>query len=132
MTTTYLFDTSVLIPYLRKDATIQQRIKGAGVAYVSTIAIGELLLGARLSAQPQQSMADIRSLAIILTALVADLITAEEYADIRADLRTRGLMIPDNDIWIAATARQYSLTLATRDAHFQRVQGLAVEQWRYN
>ncbi len=42
MTTTYLFDTSMLIPFLRKDQAIQQRIASSGIGYVSTIAIGEL------------------------------------------------------------------------------------------
>jgi predicted nucleic acid-binding protein len=36
---------------------------------------------------------------------------------------------PDNDLWIAALARQYSLTLASRDAHFRDVDGLNVEEW---
>lgn len=42
---------------------------------------------------------------------------------------THGLLIPDNDIWIAATAAQYGLTLAARDAHFKRISGLSVEMW---
>jgi tRNA(fMet)-specific endonuclease VapC len=37
--------------------------------------------------------------------------------------------MPDNDLWIAATAIQYDLTLAARDAHLNWVPGLRVEQW---
>jgi tRNA(fMet)-specific endonuclease VapC len=127
--TSYLFDTSVLIPFLRKDSAIQQRINSVGIAYVNTIAIGEILLGAQLSKQPQQSIEQVQELASFLKILVLDVKTAEEYSNIRYDLRLRGLPIPDNDIWIAATARQYHLTLATRDAHFSNVSGLLVEQW---
>jgi tRNA(fMet)-specific endonuclease VapC len=38
-------------------------------------------------------------------------------------------MIPENDLWISATAMQYQLVVATRDAHFNRVAGLQVDMW---
>ncbi len=44
-------------------------------------------------------------------------------------LRQKGLPIPENDIWIAATARQYNLTLVSRDAHFGNIENLHVESW---
>jgi len=53
-----------------------------------------------------------------------DLITALRYATIRSDLRSKGQLIPDNDLWIAATALAHDLTLATGDRHFERVPGL--------
>jgi tRNA(fMet)-specific endonuclease VapC len=37
--------------------------------------------------------------------------------------------MPDNDLWIAATAIQYDITLAARDGHFDWIDGLKVEQW---
>jgi tRNA(fMet)-specific endonuclease VapC len=64
-----------------------------------------------------------------MTLLAVDRVTADLFSDIKHDLRTRGQMIPDNDIWIAATAIQYGLTLPSRDAHFAWVVGLAQEQW---
>jgi hypothetical protein len=36
---------------------------------------------------------------------------------------------PRNDIWIAAVALQCDKPLATRDARFQRVEGLTVIEW---
>jgi predicted nucleic acid-binding protein len=36
---------------------------------------------------------------------------------------------PDNDIWIAAVARQYDLPLVTRDGHFTVVPQLRVLAW---
>jgi tRNA(fMet)-specific endonuclease VapC len=38
-------------------------------------------------------------------------------------------LIPENDIWIAASAVQYGLTLATRDRHFEEVERLQTEAW---
>lgn len=51
------------------------------------------------------------------------------YAAIGAELRTKGATIQQNDIWIAALARQHGLTLATLDSDFARVSGLQVEMW---
>ena len=62
--------------------------------------------------------------------LVCDLQTAQQYGEIKAELRQQGTPIPDNDIWIAASAIQHSLTLVThRDVHFDEVSDLQREKW---
>ena len=40
-----------------------------------------------------------------------------------------GRPIPENDVWIAAMARQYDLPVATRDAHFPVVPRIAILNW---
>jgi tRNA(fMet)-specific endonuclease VapC len=37
--------------------------------------------------------------------------------------------MPENDLWIAAIAIQYDVTLAAREAHFNGIAGLRIEQW---
>jgi tRNA(fMet)-specific endonuclease VapC len=54
---------------------------------------------------------------------------ARQYGVIKNALRAKGRPIPENDIWIAAIAMQYHLTLVARDGHFQEVDGLVVGQW---
>ncbi|HST88360.1 MAG TPA: PIN domain-containing protein [Ktedonobacterales bacterium] len=49
--------------------------------------------------------------------------TGQIYGAIRAELTAKGQPIQHNDIWIAALARQFGLTLATRDHDFERVSG---------
>lgn len=41
----------------------------------------------------------------------------------------KGRMIPENDIWIAASALRHGFTLATRDRHFDEVEALEIEGW---
>lgn len=53
----------------------------------------------------------------------------DRAAEIYADLRRRGKIIPDNDIMIAATALAHRLILVTDDKHFDRIPGLSVENW---
>ena len=48
---------------------------------------------------------------------------------IKLQLKQLGRPLPQNDIWIAAIAKQHHLTLATRDKHFQVVAGLLYENW---
>ena len=55
--------------------------------------------------------------------------TAKHYGVIKNELKQQGRLIPENDIWIAAIAQEYDLTLVTRDKHFSHVQGLKVEAW---
>ncbi|MEP6794107.1 MAG: PIN domain-containing protein [Saprospiraceae bacterium] len=55
--------------------------------------------------------------------------TAKFYGQIKKGLKDNGFPIPENDIWIAAIAIQYSLTIATRDNHFNHVAGLSIEKW---
>lgn len=54
---------------------------------------------------------------------------AEDYADIFAELKRDGLMLPQNDVAVAATARFLRCDVLAGpedEAHFRRVKGLGV------
>jgi tRNA(fMet)-specific endonuclease VapC len=127
--TSYVLDTSVMIDLMDKRPDIQARLATEGATYLTVTALGELFYGALHSAQPITGKADVLVMTQTMTLLVLDGATAELYGSIKHDLRVKGQIIPDNDMWIAATAKQYGLTLAARDAHFARVAGLSYEQW---
>ena len=72
----------------------------------------------------------------LLEALIRDSIvlhidegTAGYYAEVRDELRGRGRPIPENDVWIAALARQHDLPVISRDEHFDHVDGLSRLAW---
>ncbi len=52
--------------------------------------------------------------------------TAEMYAKVYQELRAKGTPIPQNDMWIAASALEHGADLATRDEHFRFVPMLTV------
>jgi tRNA(fMet)-specific endonuclease VapC len=54
---------------------------------------------------------------------------SEIYSDVKLALKKKGRPIPENDIWIAASALQHGLVLITRDKDFDTVEGLTVEKW---
>lgn len=52
---------------------------------------------------------------------------ADRFAMVRAELRASGMLIPDMDLLIAATALTHDLTLVTGNMrHFDRVPGLRI------
>lgn len=97
--------------------------------FVPAIVLGELYYGAYKSTRVTENLLKIDEFATTGTILVSDKRTAREYGEIKSRLRAKGRPIPENDIWIAAIAKQHVLTLVTRDAHFGEVDGLAVEGW---
>ena len=126
----YLLDSSVLVLSLRGDQAIKQRMDAAAQLYVSSTALGELFFGAYgASRPPADARAEVTHIAAMIAVLVADAVTADIYGRIKQEQRARGQMLPDNDLWIAATAIQYTITLAARDAHFTWIRGLGYEQW---
>jgi tRNA(fMet)-specific endonuclease VapC len=52
---------------------------------------------------------------------------AKSYGEIKAELVKKGSPIPENDIWIAATAKTHQFVLSTFDAHFSNIEGLQVQ-----
>lgn len=126
----YLLDSSVLIPSLRGDKAISTRIDSLPQVYVSSIVLGELYYGAFGSpTRPDAALLDIQAVEQKATVLAADATTALIYGRIGQELKREGFTMPDNDVWIAATAIQYYLTLAAHDLHFNWIAGLRVEQW---
>jgi len=55
--------------------------------------------------------------------------TADQYAELRRELKTAGMAIPSNDAWSAALAREHRLPVVTRDDRFRAVRGLRLLTW---
>ena len=47
--------------------------------------------------------------------------TSQIYGELKAGLVKEGLNIPENDLWIAATAFQHDLTVISFDSHFKNL-----------
>ena len=125
----YLLDTNIVIALLASEAEVGRCLANAAEVFVSSVVIGELYFGAYKSAHAAANLARIDEFVARNTVLACDAETARWYGEIKNDLRAKGRPIPENDIWIAAIAKQYDLTLATRDGHFNEVMGLKVEAW---
>jgi len=125
----YLLDTHIAIAMLGGDKAVTRRVRQSKEVYLCSTVLGELYWGAFNSGKRDENVRKIDDLAAHSTVLACDPNTAREYGLVKQRLRQKGRPIPENDIWIGATARQHSLTLVTRDAHFSEIEGLATEAW---
>ena len=91
--------------------------------------LGELHYGALRAQRREAQLTLIRDFLQTATLLLPDQSTSERYGQVKAELAGIGKLIPDNDIWIAAVARQFDLPLVTRDAHFMAVPALTTLAW---
>ena len=114
----YLLDTNIVIAALSDDSDVVDHIEDADEYFVSATVLGEMLYGAYHSTNADENVHRIDSFLSKAGFLACDRITAQMYGEIKTLLRRKGRPIPDNDIWIAASARQHLLTLVTRDVHF--------------
>jgi tRNA(fMet)-specific endonuclease VapC len=133
METRYLLDTGICI-YIRQqrpEAVLSRfRKLRPGEAALSIITYGELLYGAAKSAQRTLALERLRELVHFLPALALPENAGEAYGAIRAELESKGQMIGNTDLWIAAHALTIGLTLVTNNQkEFQRVSGLKVQNW---
>jgi tRNA(fMet)-specific endonuclease VapC len=129
----YLLDTNICI-YIRQkrpDEVLRRfRKLRPGEAAVSVITYGELLDGATKSEHRVAALEKLRELVHLLPALSLPESAAEAYGAIRAELESKGEMIGNNDLWIAAHAVVAGLTLVTNNgSEFRRVRGLRIQNW---
>jgi len=125
----YLLDTNVIIDLLANEESVTKRLAQTEEAFVCSIAIGELCYGAEKSTRPEENLGRIDELSANTTVLGCDIQTARHYGQIKNMLRAKGRPVPENDLWIAAIARQHNLILVTRDKHFSDIVGLQTVCW---
>ena len=125
----HLLDTNIIIALFKDDYNVRNQIAALPEVFVPAIAVGELYYGALNSAHVEKNMNQVREFAANSTVLASDIATAKHYGQIKNDSKTKGSPLPENDVWIAAIAKQHSLTFVTRDQHFKEIVGLLLEYW---
>jgi len=112
-----LFDTNIIIAFLKNEASVVNFFSEQDEINISSITVGEMFYGALNSNQAEQNMNLYKKFFNYCNVYKIDQNTSENYAKIRLILKTKGTPIPENDIWIAATALEHSLSIVTRDKH---------------
>ena len=127
-----MLDTNALSELIRNPQGILARRLNAlepDTVCTSIVAACELRFGAQRKGSAPLTQR-VEQLLQALTVLPLDTPADEHYADIRATLERSGTPIGSHDLFIAAHARSRGMTLLTRNLReFQRVPGLAVEDW---
>lgn len=127
----YLIDSDWIIDFLkgRPDAiALFRQLLPDGMA-MSIMTFGEIYEGIYYGRDQQKHELGLRALLRDIRVLGINRSVARQYARIRGDLRARGLLIPQPDTLIAATALYYDLTLVTRNLRdFQRIPDLRIHR----
>lgn len=121
-------DTNVLIRILDRDHTPPKEFLKYDELLIAPIVIGEYQAGLALL-QRRQRMLDkllayLRKSSVRVVPVTER--TAEMYAKVYQALRAQGRPIPQNDMWIAASALEHGADIATHDEHFKLVPMLTV------
>jgi len=129
----YMLDTDTCSYIMRRaNDTVLERLAKVAVSDVciSVITKSELLYGVEVSPKRKQDEAALAAFLRYIEVLDFPDQASLHYAQIRADLKKRGVMIGANDLLIAAHARSLGLTLITNNTReFRRVRNLSIENW---
>ena len=124
-----MLDTNALSAIADGEAGAMQLAADADRIAVPAIVLGEYRLGIAQSRHRASYEAWLRQWTAAVTVLDINDQTTFSYASIGLELKQIGKPIPANDLWIAALCRQHSLSLASRDRHFDFVPGLRRLDW---
>lgn len=129
----YLTDTNIWILYLKqRNTAVEDRLRStpAGEIAVCSVVRAELLHGARKYGNVANRVALVEETLAPYLSLPFDDQAACHYAEVRHHLESVGAVIGANDLLIASVARAHGLIMATGNVReFQRIPGLAVEDW---
>lgn len=121
-----LLDTSIIIHVFKGTSAIAEKLNAISEVYVPSIVVGELFYGAYRSSAPHKHINQINLFLHNCIILPIDNNTGEHYGRLKSALYDNGTPLPENDIWIAAVAHQYSLALFTTDKHFKDVKSITL------
>lgn len=121
-----LIDTNVIIRYIKNEGNFDDIFEKENL-YFTSVTLGELLFGAESSQRKKENARIYSDFCSELEEIKIDSSIAPYYAKIKSQLKKDGRPIPENDIWIAAAAMAYGLTVVTADKHFSFIAGITVE-----
>lgn len=126
-----LIDTDICIEILRAN----ERVIAARGGYDDAVAvcfmtIAELYYGSAKSSSPESNDSLIEEFLLTVEIIQTDIPISKRFGHLKAALRHEGIILPDADIFIAATAYEKAdLLVSGNIAHFQRFPDLRVENW---
>ena len=124
-----ILDTNAVSALLDGDPALETVLAGADRHHLPAVTLGEYRYGLKFSRQKRALESLLDTLEAESFPLGVDSVTARLYADIRSELKQVERPIPENDIWIAAIARQHQLPIVSRDEHFDWISGIRRIGW---
>ena len=123
-----MLDTSAYAAFKRGTLEAVTSLRKTRSILLTPIVLGELLAGFEVSNQSKQNRTELQEFihSPRVHTVPITMETSERYASIYAHLRSVGRPLPTNDLWIAASAMEYSATLLKADSHFLNIPQIIV------
>lgn len=124
-----ILDTNALSALVDGASAIEKLLKRASFLALPVIVLGEYRYGISRSSRRAEYESWLARDLSLFQILDVSMQTSVYYASIRLELKEKGRPIPENDIWIAALAKQYEMPIISRDTHFKNIKGISFETW---
>jgi len=126
-----MLDTDTCIEMLRGNRQVLNKSSQYdGMICVSFMTVGELFYGASNSSKPDANNSLVEELLLTVETIESDFNIMKRFGEIKSNLKAKNMMLPDADIIIAGSVLEYCDMLVTGNTrHFQRIDGLQVENW---
>ena len=126
-----LLDTDTCIELLKGNRRVlKHRGRHDDPVGICSMTIAELYYGAEKSGEPEANFSAIEKLLLSLEIIHTDLAILRRFGAIKAALQRSGTPLADADVLIAAATLEKADRLVTGKArHFDRIPGLALEDW---
>ena len=121
-----ILDTNVIIRIIKGDNVVASEARKLKSIHSSTVVIGELLFGSEKSQQKQSNRDNYMHFCLSYPVLDVTKEVAAEYGRLKCELQAHGNIMPENDMWIAATALANDMAAVTQDKHFEHIPDLKV------
>jgi predicted nucleic acid-binding protein len=119
-----LVDTNIIIKVLNGNDEAVELFDSLDEIYISVITVGELIYGAYKSSRKRENISLFESFLSEYPLIAVNDEISRIYGEIKAELVVKGINIPENDLWIAATAIFNNFSLVTFDQHFNNISKL--------
>lgn len=146
----YLLDTNHCSRIIAGDAALLQQLQAhlSEGAATSVIVRGELLFMVQKSERQAENLQSVVAFLQTIALYPINAAVADVYGRLKGDIMNQlgpkdksqrrqatiqALGFGENDLWIAATALHYNLTIVSADQDFERIrqiQSFSLESWR--
>jgi tRNA(fMet)-specific endonuclease VapC len=129
----YLLDTDTVIFWLKvRYPQINQKIETLEPdrLFISTVTVAELYFGAYNSSRIKENVSLIDELTSEIQVISLESEAGKFFGRKKAELKRKGEILPDSDLFIAAIAVSNDLVLVSNnERHFSRIEELRLENW---
>lgn len=118
-----ILDTNVLIDFLQNGSSLVSLLRPFDGLLVPSVVVGEFVAGIFPTPQGAKNRMILNTFLESPSVSIAPITqtTAECCAKIFQVLKKQGTPIPQNDMWIAASALENNAAIVTADRHFSAI-----------